>query len=268
MQHTIGYNYRDILKSRKTKKDYPHVAVLNRKLDIVRLQDEISALLLANSADSNTTETHYRLNKVNGAKFIKDYETVIKNYSSITFHKITKHAEDYATSISKTIDEFSPLDRLKGMVDTGSKFYHPLYDERNYTELTSHATGYIKEILEGFESTSCRAAIVVLRPGQRISRHFDIGPDFIIRLQIPIFTNTECSMGFKTHNGWAQYHLPADGSMYAVNAGVEHWAMNTGASTRFQLRICLTSQEDTNNMHELAPTSFITDNEFNGHLCS
>ncbi len=268
MQHKIGYNYREILKTRKTKRDYPHIGKLPAQLDILRLQQEVSALLDRDLQDANTTETHYRLNNHAGDKFIKEYDSVIQHYSSITFNKITSEAADYAASLTKTMEEFTPLDRLKGMVDTGSKFYHPYYDERNYTDFTEHATGYIREILDGFKSTPCRAAIVVLRPGQRISRHFDIGPDFLIRLQIPIFTTPSAIMGFKTDTGWAQYHMPADGSMYAVNAGIEHWAMNTSDAVRYHLRICLTSQEDTAGMTEFPPLSRITDTDFVGHLCS
>lgn len=268
MQHKIGNNYKEILKTRKTKRDYPHIAKLQTKLDISRLQKEVADLLAKNLSDSDTTETQYRLNNHNGTKFIKDYDSVIKNYSSVTFNRITREAAEYAATLSKSMDEFSPLDRLKGMVDTGSKFYHPYYDERNYTDFTEHATGYIREILDGFKSTPCRAAIVVLQPGQRISRHFDVGPDFVIRLQIPIFTYPGALMGFKTETGWVQYHMPADGTMYVVNAGIEHWAMNTSDTTRYHLRICLTSQEDVDIIEEFCPLSYITDLEFEGHLCS
>lgn len=225
--------------------------------------------LLENSkSDSLSTEIQYRLNKNNGEKFIKDYEEFIKSYSSITFHKITDDAESYAKTISKALDDFTPLDRLKGMIDTGSKHYHPYYDERNYTVLTENATGYIRELLESFESTTCRAAIVLLRPGQRITRHFDVGPEFVIRAHIPLWTNPDSKMGFKVDKGWQEYHLPADGGIYVVNTGIEHWAMNVGSEPRFQMRICLTSQEDTEGMTPVEPIGFISDQDFNGHLCS
>lgn len=268
MQHKIGNNYKEIIKSRKNKNDYPHVGKLKMTIDLSRLQDEVTKLLSLQTSDSLTTEIQYRLNNSRGEKFIKDYEEFIKHYSSVTFHKITDEGEAIAKSITKSLDDYSPLDRLKGMVDTGSRFYHPYFDERNYTEFTESATGYIREILESFDAVTCRAAIVVLKPGQRITRHFDVGPEHIIRLHIPLFTNTGATMGFKSVGGWDQYHLPADGGIYAVNTGIEHWAQNTGTETRYQMRICLTSQEDTVDMQTVNPVSFITDEEFIGHLCS
>jgi hypothetical protein len=268
MQHKIGMNYKEIIKSRKNKHQYPHVGKLKTSIDLEKLRQEVLYLLNNNVSDSSTTETQYRLNKNNGDKFIKDYEEFIKNYSSITFNKITDEAEAYAKTIVKPLDEFSPLDRLKGMIDTGGKHYHPYYDERNYTVFTDQSTGYIREILENFESTACRAAIVLLRPGQRITRHFDVGPEFIIRTHIPLWTNLGAKMGFKVDGGWQEYHLPADGGIYAVNTGIEHWAMNVGGEPRFQMRICLTSQEDTEGMETVDPISFISDEDFKGHLCS
>jgi len=268
MQHEIGMNYKEIIKSRKNKHQYPHVGRLKATVDLSKLQQEVLELLKTTSSDTATTETQYRLNKNNGDKFIKDYEQFIKNYSSITFHKITEEAMAQANTISKPLEQFSPLDRLKGMVDTSSKFYHPYYDERNYTIFTERATGYVREVLESFQSTTCRAAIVLLIPGQRITRHFDIGPEFIIRAHIPLWTNPGSRMGFKTAGGWQEYHLPADGGIYAVNTGIEHWAMNVGDEPRFQMRICLTSQEDTEGLETVAPIGFISDDDFNEHLCA
>lgn len=269
MQHTIGTNYKDITKQRKGKHDYPHVGKLKLTFDIERLRAEVGEMFAASiKEDKNTTETQYRLNKRNGDKFIKDYEEFIKNYSSITFHKITDESEEFAKTVDKKLDEFSPLDRQRGMVYTGSKYYHPYYDERNYTVFTENCTGYIREVLESFESTTCRAAIVLLKPGQRITRHIDVGPEFVIRTHIPLWTNPDATMGFRTKGGWHQYHLPSDGSVYAVNTGIEHWAMNIGDADRYQLRVCLLSQEDTEDMVTVEPIKFISDEDFEGHLCS
>ena len=45
MKHYIGKNYTDIVKSRKKKHDLPKVGVLNRIIDINKLQKEIDDLL-------------------------------------------------------------------------------------------------------------------------------------------------------------------------------------------------------------------------------
>jgi hypothetical protein len=145
------------------------------------------------------------------------------------------------------------------MLNTGSEFYHPNYDERNYTVHTEYAVGYIKEMLEMFEAQTCRAAVVVLEQGQKLSRHVDVGPEHIIRCHIPLVTNSEARMGFKVNGQWEEYHMPADGSVYAVNSGLEHYAYNWGPK-RTHIRVCLVSQEDTENCEVLEPIR-ILDNQ-------
>ena len=267
MQHKIGTNYSSIIATRRNKNQYPHVIRLRKTVDLPRLTAEVNELLTKTANDLATTETQYRLNNTKGEKFIHDYEEFIKHYSHITFHKITDEAEALAKSITKPLDDYTPKERLRGMIDTGSKFYHPYYDERNYTVFTDNATGYIREILETFEATTCRSAIVVLKPGQRISRHCDVSPEYVIRCHIPLSTNLESTMGFRTPEGWMKYHMPADGSIYAVNSGIEHWAENIGDETRYQMRICLMSQEDTVDAETVEPCGFISHEDFKGHHC-
>lgn len=264
MQHKIGNNYSEIIKQRKGRKDYPPVICLkNIKIDVKKLNDEISKINLT-ELDRNTSETQYRLNKLNGEKFIDNYENFIKEYSKITFHKMTDEAIDLSNKLPN-VETYGPKERIKGMIDTGSRFYHPNYDERNYTIYTEHATGYIKEVLDMFEATTCRSAVVCLETGQKLSRHVDVGPEHIVRCHIPLVTNPEARMGFKVNNFWEEYHMPADGSVYAVNSGLEHYAFNFG-SKRIHMRVCLMSQEDTINFKTINPVNIQLDESYLDHL--
>lgn len=259
MQHKIGNDYTEIVKQRKGRKDYPPIIKLNLKVDGQRLLNEINSIDLS-KLDKNTSETQYRLNKLNGEKFVDGYEEFIQNYSKITFHKMTDEAIVLVNKLP-SIEKYGPRERIKGMLNTSSEFYHPNYDERNYTIYTEFATGYIKEVLEMFKAQTCRAAIVVLETGQKLSRHVDVGPEHIIRCHIPLITNENACMGFKINGKWEEYHMPADGSIYAVNSGLEHYAYNWGAK-RTHMRICLMSQEDTENYEELKPIKVLDNQQY------
>lgn len=254
MQHKIGNNYTEYLKTVKGRKDVPPVLVLPFKVDVDKLWKEIQKIDI--EEDTNTSETQYRLNRMNGEKFVEGYEDFIVNYSKITFQKMTEEAEE-AIKTAKDIETIGPRERIKAMVDTSSEWYHPSYDERNYTVYTEHATGYIKEVIEMFKGQACRSAIVKLDPTQFLSRHVDVGPEFVLRCHIPLTTNEKSRMGFKVNGKWEEYHLPADGSIYAVNSGLEHYAYNFGDSVRVQMRVCVMGQEDLVEAEALQPVEFV-----------
>lgn len=270
-------DYRNIIKTRQTKRDLPLIGRLRKTIDIDAAKKQILGLISANEEkikrhnlelDPSSTEHTYNLQNKRGEMFIKNYEETYKLYSAIGFHEMTDAAKLAASQISKPVSGFSPVERLKGMLDTSGPFYHPAFDERNYTKPTEHMSGYIQDFCDSFESDACRSAVVSLLPGKFISPHFDIGPEFITRLQIPIVTNEKAVIGVKTAGGWNEYHLPADGSIFFINAGWEHWAINGGDEIRYQLRVCLMSQEDLKDIEDYKPVRFISDAEFVLHPCS
>ena len=275
--HTIGKDYRDIIKTRKNKNSLPQIGKLKKTIDVSAAYNQIFGLIKENEEklnlgllemDPSSTEHTYDLKNSKGNDFIKNYAEVYKRYSVIGFQELTDVAKEIGNAMDKTVSDFTPLQRLRGMTNTASEFYHPFYDERNYTKPTQYCTGYISEFLNSFKSTACRSGVVSLHPGRFITKHFDIGAEYITRLQIPIVTNPGAVIGVKTAGGWNEYHLPADGSIFFINAGIEHYAINAGTEIRYQIRVCLESQEDLEDVEEFAPTKFVSDEEFSVHLCS
>jgi hypothetical protein len=262
LKHVIGTDYTEIVKSRKNKRDLPFVLKLKQKLDIERLQAELHMLLsMTQSADGfqydkASSEHNYNLSNTKGVNFVQNYDEIYKTYAKIGFQSLTDEAVEYTKTVSKPIEDFTPYERAKGMKNTGSKFYHPYYDERNYTKETEFCTPYIREILHSFGSdVACRSAIVTLTPGKFLSPHFDIGPEYVLRLQIPIVTNPQAVMGFRREaDVWEEFHMPADGTMYMVNSGWEHYAVNNSDENRYQLRICLNGQASLDGAEEMLPT--------------
>ena len=275
--HTIGKNYREIVKSRKNKHKLPLIGRLKKTIDLEKALPQIKSLIENNDEkiksgllelDPSASEHTYDLKNTKGEEFIKNYEEVYKKYSVIGFQELTDEAKTLGSRLSKKVSDFTPLQRLKGMTDTSSEYYHPFYDERNYTKPTVYCTDYVDEFLHSFKSVSCRSAVVALHPGRFITKHFDIGAEYITRLQIPIITNKDAVIGVKTDGGWNEYHLPADGSIFFINAGVEHYAINNGNEIRYQLRVCLESQEDLEDIEDFTPTRVVSNEEFEYHPCS
>lgn len=271
MIHKIGMDYSEILKTRKGKRDLPFVIKLKKKIDLEKAREQLSQYLdhLAKTESSGfdndkaSSEHNYDLSNRKGEKFIDNYQEIYKTYARVGLQSLSDDALELSSKMTRKVEDFTPYERAKGMKRTGSEYYHPHYDERNYTKPTEYYTGYFGEFLDSFKDEPCRSAIVTIEPGKFISPHFDIGPEYVLRLQIPLITNEKAVMGFRLdENTWYEYHLPADGSIYCVNSGWEHYAINNGTENRYNLRVCLNGQEELEGYEEFLPTSIFSDIEF------
>jgi len=269
MKHEIGMDYSDILATRKGKRDLPFVLKLKKKIDIDAAKQQLDVYLnqLADDKtfkyDKASTEHNYDLANTKGENFVANYEDIYKTYAKIGFQSLTDDALRVAANIKRKVEEYTPYERAKGMRHTSSANYHPYYDERNYTKPTEFYDGYFGEFLDSFKDEACRSAIVTLEPGKFLSPHFDIGPEYVLRLQIPLITNTAAVMGFrKDADTWHEYHIPADGSIYCVNSGWEHYAVNNGFDNRYNLRVCLNGQLELADAEEVIPTQVFSHEVF------
>lgn len=270
MIHEIGINYSEIIKKRKGKRDLPFVLKLKKKIDINRVQSQLIDLLIKAekdqreySYDKASSEHNYDLSNKQGENFVSNYSEIYKTYAKIGFQSLSDDAIRIGSTIEKPIANFTPYERAKGMLDTSSKYYHPFYDERNYNKKTEYYNGYIGEFLDSFKDDVCRSAAVCLQPGKFLTPHFDIGPEFVTRLQIPIYTNKKAVMGFrKDKDTWFEYHFPADGSIYFVNSGWEHYAVNNGDENRYNIRVCLNGQIELEDAEEVEPTTIFSHHVF------
>lgn len=276
MQHKIGLDYTHVLPTRKTKKDLPLIGRLQRTVDIHRLRHDVSALLRerqqanvgSNEFDPSASEHNYHLKTSRGESFIRNYDEFYNLYSMIGFHELTDEAKAFAQRCNFSVTSLTPSSRLRGMKNTGYEKYHPYYDERNYTKPTAFCRDSIADLLGGFQAQASRSALVCLAPGKYISPHFDIGPEYITRTMVPILTNEKAFVGIRVEGGYEEFHLPADGGIYFINAGYEHYAINGGDQPRHQIRICLNGQEDLEDLQEVKSLRFISDQDFASHPCA
>lgn len=271
-KHSIGLDYTGIIKGRKSKRDLPFVLKLKKKIDIEQIKLQLTNFLINTESHNNfvndraSTEHNYDLSNRKGENFVLNYEEIYKTYAKIGLQSLTDDALILAKKINKSVIDYTPYQRSRGMKNTSSNFYHPYYDERNYTKPTEFLQGHVKEFLESFKDEPCRSAIVCLEPGKFLTPHFDIGPEYITRLQIPIVTNEKAVMGFRKDNDWFEYHFPADGSIYFVNSGWEHYAVNNGSQNRYQLRVCLNGQNELEDAEEVLPTNIFSHEIFSTRI--
>ena len=142
------------------------------------------------------------------------------------------------------IPEISDFDR-KRLSRTLHRFgeYDPKNDERAYTKWTSFATPKIKTFFETFESPICRSSITKMDPNATLRPHWDMGPEFSVRIQVPIVATDGMEMGFRINkkHPWKVYRFE-EGYAYFCNTGYEHYARNDGDQTRYQVRLNVIGQ--------------------------
>lgn len=243
------------MADRLTRKQLPHFAKINKKVDIERLRqyiidkgymdfrkfDDINisddstsnqkGFVLANQFCRNTYFKEEGSPLLMGEMFKQLYLT------SIPEEKMNTPREKLEAS-SNTI--FKRQRRL----DPTSPDYVNEADEYNYTEKNEHYAGVLKEILDDFKAPKTRVRLAMIAPGFTIKPHFDYDPSYVTRYHIPIFTNPGVVFGARTKNGDVEYHMPADGSVYFFNAGLVHWVANNGDQPRLHLLIDTNGQDD------------------------
>ena len=271
-KHKIGLNYTDIVRSRKKKKDLPLIGKLNFNFDVEKLKTELSNLIQINKLisynetgkDKASNENNYNLKNKNNKVFIDNYKEIYKLYAVVGFQSLSDEANKLASTTEIKMEDLSPYDRARGMRFTSSNFYHPHYDERNYTKPTEYYKGYFKTVLDSFPDEVCRSGTVCLHPKKFLSPHFDIGPEYVVRLHIPLITNKLSILGLRSKtnkNLWEVYHLPADGSVYFINSGYEHFAINEGEESRYHIRVCLNGQNALNDLKDIQPNYTMSNKE-------
>jgi hypothetical protein len=116
-------------------------------------------------------------------------------------------------------------------------------DERWYRKFKDDLPPYLREVLSTFPNFH-RTRFALLQPGKRVKPHIDYDTTYGIRLHIALETNDECFNGGWDRDGnEVREHIPADGSVWFINPGVKHYALNGGTTARNHLIISLDTQE-------------------------
>lgn len=237
-----------MLKRWKGRHELPVIRRLDYRFDIDRLRSELKQFEANKVWDglgsdyAHMCEIHTKLPKM----FFKEDELAkVDNICDLDW----EHASYQQLSLTEFNDEYDISQRTEmsgSRWDTKIAKQDSKADERYYNKIKSDVPPYLKEILSTFKG-SHRTRFAKLAPMSSVKPHIDYDTLYGVRLHIALETNDKCYNGGWDKNGnEVVEHIPADGSVWFINPGVKHYAINNGETPRNHLIISIDSQEHIN----------------------
>lgn len=228
----------------KSRFELPVLKRLDMSVDIERLKAELGVFAEGKVWDGlgsdyvSLCETHTRL----PAMFFKPEE--LEGISCVCDIDFTKSSYQQL-SLTEFDDSYSLDQRAE---KSGSAWderiakQKPAADERWFRKVKDDVPPYLREILSMFPGAH-RARFALLAPHSNVKPHIDYDTLYGIRIHIALETNDECyNGGWDKDNNEVREHIPADGSVWFINPGVKHYAVNGGDTPRNHLIISLDTQ--------------------------
>ena len=233
------------MKAWKSRFDLPVIKQLDIKFDIDRLKKELAEYSQNKTWDglgsdyADMCEAHTRLPKMfftekelDGVDCVCDLDWDNSSYKQLS---LTEYDESYDITQRKELSG-SAWDKRIAKKDTRA-------DERWYRKFKDDLPPYLREVLSYFPNFH-RSRFALLKPGNKVKPHIDYDTTYGIRLHIALETNDECyNGGWDKDGNEIKEHIPADGSVWFINPGVKHYAVNGGTTPRNHLIISIDSQE-------------------------
>lgn len=228
----------------KSRWELPVIGRLNIRFDIERLREECKLFTRDKVWDglgsdyADMCEAHTKL----PAMFFKEEEIAGVECVCDLDWKKSSYKQLSITEFDDTFDLNKRIEKSGSAWDNRIAKHDIRADERWYRKIKTDCTPYIKEILETFSGFH-RTRFAILEPGNTVKPHIDYDTTYGIRLHIAIETNEHCfNGGWDKDGNEFKEHIPDDGSVWFVNPGVKHYAINGGGSHRNHLIISLDSQ--------------------------
>ena len=122
----------------------------------------------------------------------------------------------------------------------------PAMNEHNwYHPLPIYQGSYIQDAIEKqFKAKVVRVRLTRLKPGKNLTSHIDYGPDYAVRIIVPISGTDGVTNLFWVRNELQEYQMPANGSAYFLNIGHRHAVRHEGPADRISLMFSLAGQDD------------------------
>ena len=229
----------------KSRFELPVIRRLNIRFDIDRLRKELSVFAKNKVWDglgsdyAHMCETHTKL----PAMFFKEEELAGVDCVCDLDWEHTSYQQLSLTEFDETFDLSQRVELSGSAWDTRIAKHNPKADERWYRKIKDDVPPYLREVLNTFNGAH-RTRFANLAPNSKVKPHIDYDTLYGIRLHIALETNQDCFNGGWDKNGnEIKEHIPADGSVWLVNPGVKHYAINGGNTNRNHLIISLDSQE-------------------------
>lgn len=228
----------------KNRWELPVIRRLDFRVDIDRLRSELREYAAGKVWDglgsdyASLCETHTKLPKM----FFKDQELEgIDCVCDLDWTK-TSYQQLSITEFDESYDLEQRKEKSGSVWDERIAKHKKDADERWFRKVKDDVPQYMREIMQMFPGAH-RARFSTLAPRSTVKPHIDYDTLYGIRIHIALETNEHCYNG-----GWDQegnevkYHIPADGTVWFVNPGVKHYAVNDGDTPRNHLIISLDTQ--------------------------
>ena len=211
------------------------------KQEVARLSNEWVNLFQANrglcSNHEDLAENNYtHFDQIN----LTYYEPTLNTMMDLTELKAECKMIAKSESLGKTrVEKFRTKIRR-------SENLPPAMNEHNwYHPLGIYENSYIqKAIAENFKASPVRVRLTRLKPGKDLTTHIDYGPDYAVRIIVPIQGAEGVTNLFWNRGKLEEYTMEADGSAYFLNIGHRHAVRHEGTQDRISLMFSLPTQED------------------------
>lgn len=229
----------------KGRFELPVIARLNIRFDIDKLRSELVQFAANKVWDglgsdyAHMCETHTKLpqmffkkEELEGVSCVCDLDWEHTSYQQLSL-----------TEYDDTYDLTQRIEKSGSAWDTRVAKHDTKADERWYRKVKTDVPLYLRELLNSFPGAH-RSRFANLAPYSEVKPHIDYDTLYGVRLHIALETNDQCFNGGWNKDGdETKFHIPADGSVWFVNPGVKHYALNDGPTPRNHLIISMDSQE-------------------------
>lgn len=235
---------------------FPLYGVLNMKVDVKKLIFEMNLIenaLRGKWSDLKSSGIYGRLCFQH-----EDLHARFKNekgsYSGYEQLSLTEYNEQYGSSELENVfkvekDKIKKYRSDNARSKNDSKKWVPENDERCYNKirpLVPKLAPYTLSILQSFSGRTTRVRYAKLAPYFSIKPHIDYDTSYSVRYHIALKTNNESYLAVRKNkqSNFEKKHIPADGKVYFMNTGYEHFAANDSATERIHLVIGVDGQQD------------------------
>ena len=217
----------------KGRKELPSLKKTNLSFDIDKLRQAVS-LIENKSWNACIGGPYDDLREAYGSKLSKIAYN--KTNDEVDINK----AETYRYQ-QMALTQFNPEYEIPKDRNSGSRWDNTFrkgnkkYDERAYNAPIDDLPEYLKEVFNTFGPKLTRVTLAKLMPGEEVAPHIDYDTTFSTRYHIAVYTNEGCKLN--------DTHIPADGSVWFLNPGKMHSAVNNGKTPRTHIIFKMDSQE-------------------------
>lgn len=228
----------------KDRWELPVIKRLDYRVDIDRLRKELAEFSAGKVWDglgsdyASLCETHTKLPKM----FFKEDELEgIDCVCDLDWSK-TSYQQLSITEFDESYDLSQRTEKSGTVWDDRIAKHKKEADERWFRKVKDDVPPYMREIMSMFPGAH-RARFSTLAPHSEVKPHIDYDTLYGIRIHIVLETNDECyNGGWDKDGNEVKEHFKDDGSVYFVNPGVKHYAINNGSTPRNHLIISLDTQ--------------------------